>query len=199
MKELTKRQRNFLETQLLPYTQSLDYQFSTPTIQRILRLGVYGSGDGKHLNSIAEEWLEWKPRLDKITNNKAKPLADDRKHYYQTYLIPLAHSIQWRNRDLETLIQGVVDRGEYTEKQVFVTARLSEKLLNIPKQYRPLTNSQTHFIQTELIPFSKTIKTYDKDLDFDRLLGLVLMQNKYDIIDKTLIDYLTDKLKERRL
>ena len=196
MNPLTKRQRNFLETELLPYTQSLDYQFSPSTIQRILRLGVYGTGDGNHLNSIAEEWREWKPRLDKITNNKAKPLGDDRKHYYQTCLIPLAHSIQWRNRDIETLIQGVVDRGEYTEKQSFVTARLSEKLLNTPKQYKPLTNSQTHFIKTELIPYSKTIKTYDKDLDFDRLLGLILMQNKYDTIDKTLIDYLTDKLKE---
>ena len=58
---------------------------------------------------------------------------------------------------------------------------------------KPLNSKQAHFLETRLIPFAQNLGSQE---DFVKSLEIILEQEQYDRVDKIIIEFLMNKLKE---
>lgn len=58
---------------------------------------------------------------------------------------------------------------------------------------KPLNSKQARFLETKLLPFARNLGHQE---DFVKTIEMILFKKEYDMVDKLIIEFLTDKMKE---
>lgn len=128
-KPLSKEQRIFLENQLLPYATDVGYNTTIKTIQQILRAGRYWVLQALYLNSVVEEYKEWKNWKEYHSHKPPNRIIMVNGPWKKTLKValPYAREVPFRNRELSKFVRTILKEGKFNEKQEFVINRLWRK------------------------------------------------------------------------
>ena len=123
-------------------------------------------------------------------------LCMEKRTFLETQLLPYAKELK-RDSTID-IIQRVLDLDAYERWE-------RSHLNSVIKDYKEwlktkartnrqtLTESQAHFIKTKLLPFARNLGHQE---DFVKTIEMVLFKKEYDKVDKIIINFLTDKMKE---